>query len=362
MKKLRDLQWGDTMAMRTEDFTYHLPEHLIARRPMEPRDACRLLVMSRNGGARRHFRFRDLPSLVAPGDLLVFNDTRVIPARLFVRKPTGGRRELFFLEKADTAAWKALVRPGRGVAAGTVLAVEEEPSIRLRVVAVLSDGCRLVQTEAAEKRGGAAVESIIERYGHTPLPPYIDRDDDPSDREAYQTIYARMPGAVAAPTAGLHFTDALMEELGRRGVGLSYLTLHVGPGTFRPVKVDNPADHPMHEERFSIPPDTVDRIEKTRAGGGRIVAVGTTVVRVLEHCHAAGGRLLPQEGTTRLMILPPWRFGLVDGLITNFHLPKSTLLMLVSAFAGRELLLDAYREAIAESYRFYSYGDAMFIV
>ncbi|MBN1577632.1 MAG: tRNA preQ1(34) S-adenosylmethionine ribosyltransferase-isomerase QueA [Chitinispirillaceae bacterium] len=345
--------------MRTEDFNYHLPGDLIARKPVEPRDTCRLLVMSRKEGTCRHFRFRDLPSLVAPGDRLVFNDTRVIPARVFARKPTGGRIELFFLEKTDTATWKALVRPGRRVGAGMALALEEEPSIRLRVIAVLPDGGRLVQADSAA--GGACIESIMERYGHTPLPNYINRDDEPYDREAYQTIYAAMPGAVAAPTAGLHFTSPLMEELQGRGVDFSYLTLHVGIGTFRPVKVDNPADHPMHEERFSISPETVDRIEKTRADGGRIIAVGTTVVRVLEHCHAADGRLLAQNGTTRIMILPPWRFGLVDGLITNFHLPKSTLLMLVSAFAGQEQVLHAYREAIAESYRFYSYGDAMFI-
>jgi len=343
--------------MRTDDFDYHLPEKLIARKPVEPRDTCHLLVMSRRNGKCRHLQFCDLPSLLGPGDRLVFNDARVIPARLFTRKPTGGRVELFFLEKkADGTAWKALVKPARRIPAGIWLHIEENPSIRLQILDILPDGGRMVRTT-----DDISIESIMGQYGHMPLPHYIDRDDEPFDREAYQTVYAKIPGAVAAPTAGLHFTRSLLTELQSRGVGFSFLTLHVGVGTFRPVKVDNPSYHPMHEERFSLSPETVEDVEKTRANGGRIIAVGTTVVRVLEHCYIMKGRLFPHHGTTRIMIFPPWRFGIVDGIITNFHLPKSTLLMLVTAFAGRERVLTAYSEAIAASYRFYSYGDAMFI-
>jgi S-adenosylmethionine:tRNA ribosyltransferase-isomerase len=345
--------------MRTEDFDYTLAETFIARQPVEPRDACKLLAMSRSDGACRHFLFRDLTSLLRPGDRLVFNDTRVIPSRIHMRKANGIPIELFFLEKVAAATWKALVKPGRRAPVGTLLTVEENPALRLRITAVLPDGDRLV--EAKNAAGNGSIESIMERYGHTPLPHYIDRKDEPSDREAYQTVYARAPGAVAAPTAGLHFTTALMAQLRQMHVDFSYVTLHVGIGTFRPVKVTDPADHPMHAERFSISSETVTRIEETRAAGGRIIAVGTTVVRVLEHCYAQDGRLVHQEGTTDIMILPPWHFRSIDGLITNFHLPKSTLLMLVSAFGGRERVLHAYEEAIALSYRFYSYGDAMFI-
>lgn len=348
--------------MRTEDFDYKLPGHLIAQQPCDPRDACRLLALARGPhGVCSHMLFRDLPALLRPGDRLVFNDTRVIPARILMRKSNNTAVELFLLEciGGEQCLWKALVKPGRRVAAGTTLHVEANPSVRCRVVEVLPTGERLVQ--ACDRESGVSIESIMESYGHMPLPHYIDRDDAAGDRDSYQTIYARSPGAVAAPTAGLHFTEALMADLKNRGIDFSYLTLHVGIGTFRPVKVENPLDHTMHEERFSLSPQTVAEINGTRVAGGRIIAVGTTVVRVLEHCFAMDSDLLPRNGTTRIFILPPWKFGVVDAMITNFHLPKSTLLMLVSAFAGTDRVLQAYREAVEAQYRFFSYGDAMFI-
>ncbi len=347
--------------MRTEDFDYRLPPELIATEPAEPRDACRLLVMSGTDGAVRHYRFSDLPGLLNRGDRLVFNNTRVLPARLFTRKSTGGRVELFFVEKSvEEGAWKALVRPASRVPEGTVLAVEEAPDILLKITDKLPDGSSIVRPENLTSYKN--IEDLMQKYGHMPLPHYIRRKDKPSDRENYQTIYAEKPGAVAAPTAGLHFTDSLMERLRASGIDFSYLTLHIGIGTFRPVKVADPRRHKMHKERFILSSLTAEEIENTRKRGGRIIAVGTTVVRVLEHCIATYGRLLPCEEYTDLMIIPPYRFKAVDGIITNFHLPKSTLLMLVCAFGGMENVLKAYQEAVKRSYRFYSYGDAMLII
>ena len=344
--------------MRTKDFDYHLPGELIAQQPAEPRDSCRLLVMDRKDGACSHTIFSSLPSYLRKGDLLVFNNTKVLPARLFTRKKTGGRCEVFFLEQTDEANWKVLVRPGRRIPPGTVLRVEENRDAALLVTAALSGGERLV---TAVPGSIAGINEIMDKYGHVPLPHYIGRDDTAADRQAYQTVYASVPGAVAAPTAGLHFTDALMSKLADMTIAATFITLHVGIGTFRPVKVDDPVNHVMHEERFSITPEAAGRIERTRADGGRIIAVGTTVVRVLEHCFSADGKVLPQSGSTNILILPPCQFGRVDALITNFHLPRSTLLMLVSAFGGRENVLNAYNEAAGKAYRFYSYGDAMMI-
>ncbi|MBN1757563.1 MAG: tRNA preQ1(34) S-adenosylmethionine ribosyltransferase-isomerase QueA [Chitinispirillaceae bacterium] len=344
--------------MRTEDFRYELPDGLIARQPVLPRDSCRLMTVPHRGGPFRHLRFTDLPGLLQAGDRLVFNDTRVLPARVFTRKKgSGARIELFFLEAADDVSWKALVRPGRRVHNGTVLSVEDRPDLELEITGILPGGERLI---AVKEPRTMTIPEIMELSGHVPLPHYIHRDDVSSDRLDYQTVYASVPGAVAAPTAGLHFTASLMERLRNSGIGLSYITLHVGIGTFRPVKTENPADHEMHEERYCVSAEAAREITDTRKAGGRIIAVGTTVVRVLEHCHLHG-KLTAHTGSTRIMILPPYRFGMVDGLITNFHLPESTLLMLVSAFCGRERILQAYNEAIVRSYRFYSYGDAMFL-
>lgn len=348
-----------TIWMRTEDFKYELPEHLIAQWPLEERDQCKLMVASRQGGTIDHCTFQDLVTLLKPGDRLVFNNTWVIPARLLVYKSTGGRIELFLHEKVDAYTWRALVKPGRRCSVGTIVTLEGVEAVKIRIHGVLPSGERLVQLASAPD--DMNLEEVMERYGHVPLPPYIDRSDQIADRKSYQTIYAAIPGAVAAPTAGLHFTTALLELLTRAGVEFSYLTLHVGMGTFQPVKVADLSDHVMHEEAFILSEQTVREIEQTRATGGRIIAVGTTVVRVLEHCNAIFGRLLPQQGTTRLMIIPPYQFGVVDALITNFHLPRSTLLMLVSAFAGREHILHMYDEAVRNDYRFFSYGDAMFL-
>ena len=345
--------------LRTDDFHYDLPDGLIARHPVEPRDSCRLMMVERSTETFRHLQFSDLPGLLRPGDRLVFNDTRVLPARLFTRKPNGVRIELFFLEEAENGNWRALVRPGKRAPAGVVLAVEDHEEIRLRIAAGTTAGERTVQIDSSAHM---TIPQLMETCGHIPLPHYIRRDDVSADRENYQTVYAAVPGAVASPTAGLHFTPSLMEQLRRQGVGLSCITLHVGIGTFRPVKVEFPADHPMHEERYAITAAAAGEIRATKEQGGRIIAVGTTVVRVLEHCAAQYGTVTPHEGVTRIKILPPYRFGMVDGMITNFHLPESTLLMLVSAFADREKVLRAYKEAIEMSYRFYSYGDAMFLV
>lgn len=346
--------------IRTEDFDYHLPESLIAQQPAQPRDSCRLLIVPRNEGPFTHSVFSDLLRYLHHGDRLVFNDTQVIPARIYCKKATGGKFEVFFLEQTDPSTWKALIKPGRRAPIDTRLHVEADESVVFKVTGVLPEGERLIRVDP-ESGSDIAVESVMERYGHIPLPHYIERDDTPGDRDTYQTVYASVPGAVAAPTAGLHFTDELLSELTRNGIDISYLTLHVGIGTFRPVQVEDPRKHVMHEERYSISPEAAAEIETTRKNGGRIIAVGTTVVRVLEHSFVRYGKIVPHDGRTSIMIIPPYTFGRVNGLITNFHLPCSTLLMLVSAFCGRKRILTAYQEAVTASYRFYSYGDAMFI-
>lgn len=344
----------------TDDFDFTLPGSLIAQAPLHPRDACRVLVLSRETGVVSHRHFYDIPQLLQPGDRLVFNNTRVMPARIFVRKPTGGRCEIFFLEAVSFGVWKALVKPGSNAPEGAVLHVEQAPEITLLITGTLPSGERLVTVHKGPP--DCTIETIMERYGHIPLPHYIERDDVADDRDDYQTVYATVPGAVAAPTAGLHFTEELLGTLKGRGIATTFITLHVGIGTFRPVKAERPRDHEMHEERYEIGTEAVAEIEATKNAGGRIVAVGTTVVRVLEHCYATSGKLTPHAGSTKIMITPPHTFGVVDALITNFHLPKSTLLMLVSAFGGYEQVKSAYCEAVAESYRFFSYGDAMLLI
>jgi S-adenosylmethionine:tRNA ribosyltransferase-isomerase len=345
--------------MRTSDFDYELPEQLIAQHPLRQRDECRLMVLDRRKGGTEHRLFSDLPSLLSPGDLLVFNDTRVLPARLFCRKESGGSVELLFTGKIGPRTWKTLVKPGRGLTKGALLFVNGEPGHgTLRVEEVSPDGAREVTLQdAGDCR---SIAELIALRGHVPLPPYIRRPDGPGDREDYQTVYAREPGAIAAPTAGLHFTPDLLSAVRKRGADAAFLTLHVGIGTFLPVKVVDPRDHLMHEEEFDLPQKTATAVTRTKKAGGRVIAVGTTVVRVLEHCALASGELRGSHGATSLKILPPYEFRIVDGLITNFHLPRSTLLMLVSALASRERVLAAYAEAVREKYRFFSYGDAMF--
>ena len=338
--------------MRTEDFDYFLPTKAIAQQPL-PRGESRLLVVDAEG-AERHRRVRDLPLILEAGDLLVVNDTRVIPARLYgQRATTGGKVELLLVEQTETASWWALGKAGNPLRPGTRIELDE--GVVATVVERGEGGQLLV-------RFAPSIEPYLEEIGHIPLPPYIERPDQASDRERYQTVYARHPGAVAAPTAGLHFTPELLSELERTGIEITALTLHVGPGTFRPVKVDNPDLHVMHSEPFSIAADAADRIERARREGRRIVAVGTTVVRALKATALmSGGTIEAIEARTDLFIRPGFEFRVVDRLLTNFHLPKSTLLMLVSGLAGRGRTLAAYREAVREGYRFYSYGDAMLV-
>jgi len=338
--------------MRTDDFDYPLPAERIAQHPA-PRGTSRLLVLD-DRGLDRHRRISDLPALLQAGDLLVVNDTRVIPARLFARRgATGGRVELLLVEKLDDHDWQCLARPGRRLRTGLELEIDER--LQARVLG-RADGGRFVL------RFSSPVEPRLEELGHVPLPPYIQRPDEAADRQSYQTVFARHPGAIAAPTAGLHFTPRILAELGRRGIEIAQLTLHVGIGTFRPVSAELIADHRMETERFTVPPATAAAIAGTRRAGGRIVAVGTTVVRTLEAAaRDAEGRVRPGAGRTDIFITPGFRFQVVDRLITNFHLPRSTLLMLVSAFAGRRRILAAYGEAIDNDYRFYSYGDAMLV-
>ena len=336
--------------MRRSDFHYDLPDDLIARHPAPRRSDSRLLQLVGGTGAMADRRFVDLPGLLRAGDLLVFNDTRVIPARLRGRKESGGRVEIL-LERV-IGGERALVQ----------LRSSKSPSIGSRVL--LPDG---LEARVTGREGdfwvldfGAEPAALFERHGEMPLPPYLHRPVEDTDRERYQTVYARAPGAVAAPTAGLHFDQPLLEACGRAGVSRSYVTLHVGAGTFQPVRVDDLAGHRMHAEFAEVPAATCEAVAACRARGGRVLAVGTTAVRALESA-AAGGTLAPYAGDTRLFITPGYRFRVVDALLTNFHLPESTLLMLVCAFAGRGPVLAAYAHAVAERYRFFSYGDAMFV-
>ena len=358
--------------MRTSDFHYELPPELIARYPAEPRSGSRLLALDGADGGNRDLRFTDLPSLLRPGDLLVFNDTRVIPARLFGVKETGGRIEV--LIERVLGPYKALAQVRASKPPKPNQRLDLEGGVTARVLGRRGEFYEL------DFGPDYTVIEQLERAGHMPLPPYIARGDEPLDRERYQTVYARAPGAVAAPTAGLHFDEPLLARLKALGVEFGWLTLHVGAGTFQPVRSENLASHRMHAEYLKLVPVLCDQVNAARAAGRRVVAVGTTVVRALESATGAGGRLAPFEGETDIFIYPGYRFRAVDALLTNFHLPGSTLLMLVCAFAdwieargavqgctgrafgGTAAVLAAYRHAVAAGYRFYSYGDAMFVL
>lgn len=355
--------------MKVSDFHYELPLERIAQEPCRPRDAARLLVHERAKDHCEHRWVRDLPELLTPGDLLVMNDTRVLPARLHGRRASGGAVEVLLTEAVDAEVWRAMVNPARKLRPDERVLIEGgELRVRALERPLAPDGRPglewIVALEAVDP--AADVATLLDRCGEMPLPPYVERaDEDPRrarDREDYQTVYARERGAVAAPTAGLHLTDALLTRLRAGGVETAFVTLHVGIGTFRPVKVEDTAEHVMHSERYTLLPETCDAIGRTRARGGRVVAVGTTSVRVLESCAGVDGRLEPGSGETSIFITPGYRFRVVDGLMTNYHLPESTLLMLVSALAGRERVLELYAEALREGYRFYSYGDAMLIL
>ena len=332
------------MGLRTSDFHYDLPEELIASRPLPERAASRMLVIHRDSGKIEHRMFRDFPDYMRPDDLLVLNDTKVIPARVF---SDDGKIELLCLDRLSPLEWRCLVKPGRKMREGKTVTVGGTIGT---VAEVFDDGDRLIRWDAPVD---------LDAHGHLALPHYMGREDEMADKERYQTVYAREEGAIAAPTAGLHFTPELLEKLPH-----DFLTLHVGVGTFRPVQVDTPEEHVMHSERYLLKDETARRVNEA----ARVVAVGTTVTRVLEHlgrmAHAGGlaARCRSHVGETDIFIYPPHEFRVVGGLLTNFHLPESTLIMLVSAFAGRELVMEAYREAVRERYRFYSYGDCMLLV
>ncbi|HSJ23786.1 MAG TPA: tRNA preQ1(34) S-adenosylmethionine ribosyltransferase-isomerase QueA [Longimicrobiales bacterium] len=384
---------GAAAPLATSAFDYHLPAHLIASRPAAERDASRLLVVRRDSDGFEHRLFRDVVELVSPGDVVVFNETRVFPARLLGRRPGGGEAEIVLLnplalragrdrkheqersgemegqrplDDADAfgdADWAALVRPGSKLKPGRRVVVGGD--LEVEIVAILDDGLRHVRLHSP-----LPVREAIEQYGHIPLPPYIDRADDATDRERYQTVFGTREGSVAAPTAGLHFTPAVLAALRERGVEIATVLLHVGVGTFRPVEVEDPAQHVMHAEWYEVSESQAAVMNRVRTAGGRLWAVGTTVARTLESAvdrDVARGSgdvapIVPGTGWTRLFIRPGFDFSAVDRLITNFHLPRSTLLMLVSAFAGHERAMQAYAEAVREQYRFYSYGDAMVIL
>jgi len=346
------------------ELDYDLPKDRIAQEPAARRDDARLLVMDRKAGALLDQRVADLPAFLRRGDLLVLNDTKVVPARFTLERGTGGLIEGLFLDEIRVGLWRVFLRGGgRLKAKEPVVLGEHVPGLNATVVERRADGEFVLRVECSE-----SAFAVLERVGRTPLPPYINRKSEDerrevADRQRYQTVYAREPGAVAAPTAGLHLTAELLQALEVQGIALAYLTLHVGPGTFKPIEVADLAQHRMHEERFDLPPETTKRIGECRVAGGRVVAVGTTSVRALESAWEPGhGGLRAGAGATSLFIHPPYRFRAVDSLMTNFHLPQSTLLALVMAFAGVGTIRRAYAHAIAEKYRFYSYGDAMLIL
>jgi S-adenosylmethionine:tRNA ribosyltransferase-isomerase len=360
--------------LTTSSFDYDLPPGLIASHPAAERDASRLLIVRRDRDTFEHRTFRDIVELIDAGDILVLNETRVFPARLLGTRAGGGAAEIVLLHPAATDSappdqadaelhmhdvwpneWTALVRPGARLRAGRAVRIADD--LTVEILDVLADGTRRVRL-----RTTTDARSAIERHGRTPLPPYIERAAEPADVERYQTVYARSEGSVAAPTAGLHFTPALLAALRERGVQVAKVVLHVGVGTFRPVEAEDPAEHPMHEEWYEVREGEAQRMNEVRRSGGRLWAVGTTVTRTLESAADETGTIHSGSGRTRLFIRPGYRFRAIDALITNFHLPRSTLLMLVSAFAGYARTRAAYEEAIRERYRFYSYGDAMAII
>ena len=341
--------------MRTADFSFDLPEELIAQTPIEPRDHSRLLVLSRETGELMHKHFYDLPSLLRPGDLLLVNDSRVLPARLYGNKEgTGAAVEVLLLEQKQGDLWECMVRPGNKIHEGTRL-VFGNGLLHAQVEQHLPDGNRLIRFEYT-----GSFYALLDEIGQMPLPPYIKVRLE--DKERYQTVYSKELGSAAAPTAGLHFTPELLQKLQEAGIGVAKVTLHVGLGTFRPVKVENITEHKMHSEHYQLSEETSKAIAETKARGGRVICVGTTSCRTLESVAKKNGAVVADEGYTDIFIYPGYEFAAMDGLITNFHLPESTLIMLVSAFAGYEHTMEAYRMAVEQRYRFFSFGDAMCIL
>ena len=340
--------------MKTSDFYYDLPQELIAQTPLDKRDSSRLMTLDRMTGETAHHHFYELPEFLNPGDCLILNDSRVLPARLLgQRLPGGGACEVLLLIDRGEKTWECLVRPGRKMRTGAKLSFGNG-ELTAEVVGEVEGGNRLVRFDYE----GIFLE-VLEHLGKMPLPPYI--KEELQDQERYQTVYSKVLGSAAAPTAGLHFTPELLEKIAAKGVSIGYVTLHVGLGTFRPVKEEEITDHEMHSEFCTIPPETAELINCTKKSGGRVICVGTTSCRTLESWAAEDGHMEPKSGWTNIYIYPGYRFKVMDGLVTNFHLPESTLIMLVSAFAGREHVLAAYEEAVKERYRFFSFGDAMFI-
>lgn len=340
--------------MKVTDFTFDLPEELIAQDPLEDRASSRLLVLDKITGERTHRHFRDVKEYLRPGDCLVINDTKVIPARLIgAKEGTGAKIEVLLLKRQENDMWETLVKPGKKARPGARISFGNGELVG-EIVDVLEEGNRLVRFEYQ-----GIFEEVLDRLGQMPLPPYITHQLQ--DKNRYQTVYARHEGSAAAPTAGLHFTTELLEEIRQMGVKIAHVTLHVGLGTFRPVKVENVLEHHMHSEFYCIEQEAADLINETKKNGGRVISVGTTSTRTLESAADENGFLTAKSGWTEIFIYPGYQFKVIDGLITNFHLPESTLLMLVSALAGREHVLAAYEEAVKERYRFFSFGDAMFI-
>lgn len=340
--------------MKTSDFYYDLPKELIAQTPVEPRDSSRLMLLDRNTGEIDHKHFYDIIDSLNPGDLLVANDSRVLPARIYgIKDETGARVEFLLLRQITGNRWEALCKPGKKAKEGTSFTFGDG-LLKATVAEVKDDGNRIVDFECDEN-----FFSTLDKIGQMPLPPYI--TEELKDKERYQTVYSHELGSAAAPTAGLHFTKELMQRIKDKGVNISYVTLHVGLGTFRPVKVDDVTNHKMHSEHYEIPEETARLINETKKNGGRVIAVGTTSCRTLESVATFYGEIKPCEGFTDIFIYPGYEFKVLDGLITNFHLPESTLIMLVSAFAGYDNVMNAYKTAVEEKYRFFSFGDAMFI-
>ena len=339
--------------MKTSDFNFELPEELIAQTPLERRDSSRLLTLDKNTGAVGHHHFYDLPDFLRPGDCLVLNDSRVLPARLIGHRPTGGTCEVLLLVDRGEGCWECLVRPGKKLRTGAQI-IFGQGQLTATIERELEDGKRLVQFHYQ----GVFLE-ILEELGKMPLPPYIKAELE--NQERYQTVYSKVVGSAAAPTAGLHFTPELLDNIQEMGVKVCYVTLHVGLGTFRPVKAEDIRDHEMHSEFCMISQETADIINETKRNGGRVICVGTTSCRTIESFAAEDGTMTQRSGWTNIFIYPGYRFKVLDALVTNFHLPQSTLIMLVSALAGREHVLNAYQEAVKEKYRFFSFGDAMFI-
>lgn len=341
--------------MRTSDFTYHLPRELIAQTPVEPRDHSRLMVLDRSDGSIKHYRFFEIVDYLRAGDVLVFNDSRVIPARLNGKKvDTGGRVEILLLHRRDSAVWEALVKPGKRVSIGTKVEISgDKAKVLAEIIGLGEDGIKVISFSD---------EVLLPQLGRVPLPPYI--NSPLADPERYQTVYARTLGSVAAPTAGLHFTPELLGRIEQKGVCLLFVTLHVGLDTFRPVTEDDPLKHPVHREYGNLSQEVANQLSRAKMEGRRVICVGTTTVRLIEAAAQASKAsiLEPFDGWVSLFALPGYQFRMVDGLITNFHLPRSTLLMLVCAFAGKDFINKAYQEAISQQYRFYSFGDAMLIL